>query len=89
LTLGGRMRNLVGSMANEKLTRVVISQLQVLKLKFRYYNKVSKTWLVANDYTINHAPEIRSIQWSLKSDKKRQIIYNLTVSIVVRLIPIL
>lgn len=80
--LGGRMRNLVGSIANEKLTRFVISQLQVLKLDFSYYNKISKTWLNAKDYTIDQVPEIRSIQWILKTKEKRQLIYNLTVPIV-------
>jgi len=80
--LGGRMRNLVGSIANEKLTRFVISQLQVLKLDFSYYNKTSKTWLNAKDYTIDQVSEIRSIQWTLKTKEKRQLIYNLTVPIV-------
>jgi hypothetical protein len=80
--LGGRMRNLVGSMANEKLTRFVIAQLQVLKLGFTYYNKTSKTWLSAKDYTIDQVTDIRSIQWTLKTKEKRQLIYNLTVPIV-------
>ena len=80
--LGGRMRNLVGSIANEKLTRYVISQLQVLNLNFSYYNKTSKTWLNAKAYSIDQVADIRSIQWTLKSKEKRQLIYNLTVPIV-------
>jgi Restriction endonuclease BsobI len=80
--LGGRMRNLVGSIANEKLTRFVISQLQVLELNFKYFNKISKTWLKSNDYTIDQVTDIRSIQWTLKNEQKRQLIYNLSVPIV-------
>ncbi len=80
--LGGRMRNLVGSIANEKLTRFVISQLQVLKLNFSFYNKKSKTWLNAKDYTIDQVADIRSIQWTLKTKEKRQLIYNMTIPIV-------
>jgi Restriction endonuclease BsobI len=80
--LGGRMRNLVGSIANEKLTRFVISQLQVLEFDFRYFNKTSKTWLKANDYTIDQVADIRSIQWTLKNGQERQLIYNLSVPIV-------
>jgi Restriction endonuclease BsobI len=80
--LGGRMRNLVGSIANEKLTRYVISQLLVLDLNFTYYNKTSKTWLNSKEYTIDQITEIRSIQWTLKNKEKRQLIYNLTVPIV-------
>lgn len=80
--LGGRMRNLVGTIANEKLTRCVISQLQVLDLNFSYYNKTSKTWLTEKNYSIDQVPDIRSIQWTLKTKEKRQLIYNLTVPIV-------
>lgn len=80
--LGGRMRNLVGSIANEKLTRGLVSQLQVLKLDFKYYNKLSKSWFSADKYTIEQVIDIRSIKWTLKSGEKRQIIYNLTVPIV-------
>ncbi len=80
--LGGRMRNLVGSIANEKLTRNIISQLQVLNLPFKYYHKSSKSWLESKDYSIDQVIDIRSIKWTLKSGKKRQLIYNLTVPIV-------
>ncbi|MBT2163648.1 AvaI/BsoBI family type II restriction endonuclease [Zobellia barbeyronii] len=80
--LGGRMRNLVGSIANEKLTRNIISQLQVLNISFEYYDKFSKTWLASKNYTIDQVPDIRAIKWILKSGGKRQLIYNLTVPIV-------
>ena len=80
--LGGRMRNLIGSIANEKLTRSIISQLQVLNIEFEFYNKLSKTWLTSKDYSIDQVVDIRAIQWTLKSGEKRQIIYNLTVPIV-------
>lgn len=80
--LGGRMRNLVGSIANEKLTRNIVSQLKVLGLPFEFYDKQSKLWLKSNKYTIDQVPDIRAIRWSLKSGKKRQLIYNLTVPIV-------
>jgi hypothetical protein len=80
--LGGRMRNIVGSIANEKLNRFVISQLQVLKLDFSYFNKTSQKWLNAIDYTIDQVSDIRSIQWTLNTGAKRQVIYNLTVPIV-------
>jgi len=80
--LGGRMRNLVGAIANEKLTRNIISQLQVLNLNFEYYNKLTKSWHSSDKYSIDQVVDIRSIKWSLKSGEKRQIIYNLTVPIV-------
>jgi len=80
--LGGKMRNLVGSIANEKLTRFIISQLQVLNIEFEFFNKLSKIWFASKDYSIEQVADIRSIQWTLKSGEKRQVIYNLTVPIV-------
>lgn len=80
--LGGRMRNLVGAIANEKFTRYVISQLEVLDLDFKYFNKKSKSWLDEEDYSIDQVTDIRSIQWTLKTNEKRQLIYNLTIPIV-------
>ncbi len=80
--LGGKMRNLTGSMANEKLTRYIISQLQVLNLSFRFYNKTSKKWIDSTSYSIDEVVHIRAIQWKLKTGEERQIIYNLTVPIV-------
>ena len=76
------MRNLVGAIANEKLTRFVISQLEVLHLDFKYFNKKSKSWLHEKDYSIDQVADIRSIQWTLKTKEKRQLIYNLTIPIV-------
>ncbi len=80
--LGGRMRNLVGSIANEKLTRNIISQLQVLNLEFEYFDKPSKKWLSSKNYNIDQVPDIRAIKWTLKTGEKRQLVYNLTVPIV-------
>lgn len=80
--LGGRMRNLVGSIANEKLTRNIISQLKVLGLSFEFYDKQSKLWLKSKNYSIDQVPDIRAIRWVLRSGEKRQLIYNLTVPIV-------
>ena len=80
--LGGRMRNLVGSIANEKLTRFIISQIQISDFEFDVYMKSSKTWIPLKEYSIDIVSEIRSIRWNLKNGAKRQIIYNLTVPIV-------
>lgn len=80
--LGGRMRNLVGSIANEKLTRNIISQLKVQGLSFEFYDKQSKIWLVSKKYSIDKVPDIRAIRWVLRSGEKRQVIYNLTVPLV-------
>lgn len=80
--LGGRMRNLVGSIANEKLTRSIVSQIQISNLEFEVYIKSTKKWLSSKNYSIDIVPEIRSIRWKLKNGSERQIIYNLTVPIV-------
>ena len=78
--LGGRMRNLVGSLANEKLTRFIVSQIQISNLKFEFYIKSTKTWSSSKEYSIDIVPEIRSIRWKLRNGSQRQIIYNLNCS---------
>ena len=80
--LGGRMRNLVGVLANEKLTRFMVSQIQISNLEFEFYVKSTKKWLSSSEYSIGLVSEIRSIRWNLKNGSQRQIIYNLTVPIV-------
>ena len=80
--LGGRMRNLVGSIAQEKLTRNIISQIEISNLEFDFYLKSTKSWLSSKEYSIDLVPETRSIRWKLKNGKQRQIVYNLTVPIV-------
>lgn len=80
--LGGRMRNLVGSIANEKLTRFIISQIEISNFEFDVFSKSSKSWIPSSEYSIDIVPEIRSIRWKLKNGSERQIIYNLTVPIV-------
>lgn len=80
--LGGRMRNLVGSIANEKLTRFIISQIEISNFEFDVFSKSSKSWIPSSEYSIDVVPAIRSIRWKLKNGSERQIIYNLTVPIV-------
>lgn len=80
--LGGRMRNLVGAIANEKLTRSIISQLEVLGLPFKYFDKQSKSWIESENYSIDQVSDIRAIQWTLKSGQQRLLVYNLTVPMV-------
>ncbi len=80
--LGGRMRNLVGSIANEKLTRSIISQIEISNLEFDFYIKTSNSWLNSKEYSIDIISDIRSIRWKLKNGESRQLVYNLTVPIV-------
>lgn len=80
--LGGRMRNLVGSIANEKLTRYIISQLEISNFEFKLFIKNANSWVSSKEYSIEMISEIRSIRWLLKNGSQRQIIYNLTVPIV-------
>ena len=80
--LGGRMRNLVGSFANEKLTRNILSQIEISNLKFDFYLKSSKTWLNAKEYKLDLISDVRSIRWHLNNGEQRQLIYNLNVPLV-------
>ena len=76
--LGGRMRNIVGSIANEKLTRFIISQLQISNFKFSYYRSKQNHMIDGKNYDIDDAEKIKLILW--KSNKHtRSLIYNVNV----------
>jgi hypothetical protein len=80
--LGGRMRNIIGSIASEKFTRFIISQLEVIDSRYELYDKKSESWIESKMYSIDILSSIRGIKWGGKKDRARQLIYNCKVPIV-------
>lgn len=76
--LGGKMRNIVGSIANEKFTRFLISQLQISSTIFKYANKRSG-FSNGELYTIDQAESIKAIKWKNRDNEDRLLIYNVNV----------
>lgn len=76
--LGGKMRNIVGSIANEKLNRFVISQLQICEISFSFATSVSG-FITDVEYTLDIAEAIKAIRWQNNNGEKRLLIYNVNV----------
>ena len=79
--LGGRIRNIVGRLAAEKFTKHIIATLKIYSYKFQCFNKKTKKWIKDKDYTEEILQDIKSIKW-LANDKRRTLVYDLTVPIV-------
>ncbi len=76
--LGGKMRNIVGSIANEKLNRFVISQLQICQINFSFATNVSG-FVKEEEYTLDIAEAIKAVRWQTNDDEQRLLIYNVNV----------
>lgn len=75
--LGGKMRNIVGSIANEKLNRFVISQLQICQINFSF--ATNSRFFVSTEYSLDMAEAIKAIRWETNSGEQRLLIYNVNV----------
>lgn len=75
--LGGRMKNIIGTVARGKLSRAIIAQLQVAKIEFMLYDD-DRGWYGKRTYTKSDAERMRAIRWK-SGDYLRTIIYNVNV----------
>lgn len=80
-SLGGRMRNIVGSIAGEKLTQQIIATLNVRNCDFYYYDKRANRWLDGNTFRTDISSDIKAIRWNY-DNKTRLLCYDITVPIV-------
>lgn len=75
--LGGKMRNIVGSIAEEKFIRFVIAQLQVHDIAFEIYPKKTK-WISSRNYLAEMATRTKALRWHNK-ECNRSIIFNINI----------
>ncbi len=82
-SLGGSMRNIVGAMAMQKLTRALISALAISGIKYKWLDNRStkKEWLDGNPDDYDIETNLKAIAWTWKR-KNRILAYNTTVPIV-------
>ncbi|MEZ9245927.1 AvaI/BsoBI family type II restriction endonuclease [Vibrio lentus] len=79
--LGGRMRNIVGGLAGEKLTQNIISALMVRCYAFEYFDKSTKLWVDGDSFNVDQSNQVKAIRWG-NNGKNRLLYYDLTVPIV-------
>lgn len=76
--LGGKMRNIVGSIAKEKLTRFIISQLQIVDTQFSYLDKKLRS-TPGKQLGIEGIDTIKAIRWSNEKNQQRILIFDTNV----------
>lgn len=79
--LGGRMRNIIGGIAGEKLTQQIIATLDVRNCEFYYYDRRASKWVDGATFRAEISSDIKAIRWCIKQ-QTRLLCYDLTVPIV-------
>ena len=78
--LGGKMRNITGAIAQEKLTRGIIASLRIHNIAFQYCGADSTLFQSANDDVSNDLLALaKAIQWENARHESRVLIYNKTI----------
>ncbi len=79
--LGGRMRNIAGAIANEKLTRFIAAQLRIQNIPHHFLLKETSQWIEDKHLGFEMLGAVKSICWK-NLNGNRELIYNLTVPVV-------
>ena len=76
--LGGKMRNIIGSIAKEKVTRFMVSQLQISGIAFSCLKKDMQI-ITENNVTTDVVGSVKAIRWVTSTQKKRLMVYDIIV----------
>lgn len=77
-TLGGKMRNIAGTLGEWKFTRTLISTLSIQSKGFHYLNSESREWTVGNVEDAEIEQRTKGLFWNFNGEP-RTLLYNLTV----------
>lgn len=80
-SLGGKMRNVAGLLAERKLSRTLIATLSVAGKPFFWMDSESRQWLAGDKDNEEIEFRLRGLHWQ-NAQGSRVLIYNLTVPIV-------
>ena len=80
-SLGGRMRNIIGGIASEKLTEKIVAALNLSAVNFLFLEKKSTKWIPGEKYSIDSLPNIKSLYWK-NSIGERTLLYDIKVPVV-------
>ncbi len=76
-TLGGEMRNAIGTLGNRKLARAIIAVLENSGRSFKWYHGKLKKWAVGDSDNAGIENDLTALQWET-NDKPRTLLFNLT-----------
>ncbi|RLG39365.1 MAG: restriction endonuclease [Thermoproteota archaeon] len=80
-SLGGKMRNTAGRLAERKVTRALIANLSISGKAFSWLEKDTLAWILGDKNNPNIELHTRGLHWE-KDGSDRVLIYNLTVPFV-------
>jgi len=80
--LGGRMRNIVGAIAGEKLTRYIAAQLRNGKVSHSFRINGENSWREPSKVTQDEMISIKAIRWAISHTLSRELVYNIKVPVV-------
>jgi type II restriction enzyme len=82
-TLGGKMRNIVGILAQRKLCLSIISSLNLSGINYKLMQNNSKEWLLKeNIKSIEEIENIKGINWINENKGNRTLFFNTNIPIV-------
>jgi len=77
-SLGGSMRNVTGSLAGRKLTRSILSALNMAGLPYSWRHRINGTWISGLDSDTGIEAEIRALSWG-NGRGNRVLVFNCNV----------
>ncbi|MDR0820281.1 MAG: type II restriction endonuclease [Endomicrobium sp.] len=81
-SLGGSMRNIVGTLARQKLIRILLSNLSIMGINYRWFSSKAENWgnKPADDFAIEE--NLKALSWINSKGKSRVLAFNLNIPIV-------
>lgn len=86
--LGGRMRNIVGAIASEKITRYLLANLRNSKIEHTILLNKDSNWKSSTSLTQDDLISVKAIRWVTNNGISREIRYNIKVPVVTKNIDI-
>jgi type II restriction enzyme len=79
-SLGGKMRNIVGALAQRKLCLSIISSLRLSNIDFNVLDDITNQWIFSKEIDDDTGTEnSKGIAWKTAKNKNRTLYFNITV----------
>lgn len=80
-SLGGRMRNLAGTLGERKFTRALISTLSIMGKTYSWLDAKTKIWIPRSHDDADIELHLKGLHWE-NNHQPRTLLYNLTIPVV-------
>lgn len=76
--LGGKARNLAGTLGERKFLRTLLSVFNLAGISYKWRDSETRSWIDKNSYDVDIEKRINAIQW-IRKGKSRLLIMNISV----------